>query len=142
MVLASRRIKQFELDSAKLEEGLQAAMAGISVDDYEAALANSVRDVKPGTIVQAIVDSVDDKTGSVVMDIGGKAEGSIHIAEFGDTLPVKGSTYEVFYDGLDENDTAILSKRRADRLRASIVSAKELGRPLADKAEKAVHRFP
>lgn len=30
----------------------------------------------------------------------------------------------------------------ADRLRASIMTAKDLGRPLVDKAENAVHRFP
>src|SRR6185295_9039751 len=86
--------------------------------DLHSALTSSVRDIKPGSIVQATVDSVDERTGMVVMDIGGKSEGSIAIAEFGELLPKMGETYEVFYDGLDEHDTAQISKRRADRLRA------------------------
>jgi small subunit ribosomal protein S1 len=52
------------------------------------------------------------------MDIGGKSEGQIPLSEFGETLPKAGETYDVFYEGLDDNDTATLSKRRADRLRA------------------------
>ncbi len=118
MALASRRIKQFELDSSDLDKRIEAAMGGISVAEYDDALSDSVKDIQQGTIVVATVDSVDDKTGAVVMDIGGKSEGAIPIAEFGDTMPEKGSTYEVFYEGLDENDTAVISKRRADRLRA------------------------
>jgi small subunit ribosomal protein S1 len=118
MALASRRVKQFELDPAELEKQLQASMAGISAADLETALTSSVRDINPGAIVTATVDSVDERTGMVVMDIGGKSEGAIPLAEFGDKLPVPGDTLEVFYEGLDEHDTAQVSKRRADRLRA------------------------
>jgi small subunit ribosomal protein S1 len=53
------------------------------------------------------------------MDIGGKSEGQIPLSEFGEVLPVKGQKFEVFYEGEDSVDnTALLSKRRADRLRA------------------------
>ncbi len=118
MATASRRVKQFDIDPAVLDAQVSAAVSMFSDAELADALNSSVRDITPGQIVNAIVDSVDERTGMVVMDIGGKSEGSIAVAEFGETLPVKGQTYEVFYDGLDENDTAIISKRRADRLRA------------------------
>ena len=118
MALASRRIKQYDIDPAELERQLEAAMGAVTDEQLSAQLHSSVKDIATGQIVKAVVDSVDDRTGMVVMDIGGKSEGSIPLAEFGETLPQKGETYEVFYDGLDENDTAVLSKKRADRLRA------------------------
>ena len=118
MALASRRIKQYDIDPAELERQLNAAMGTVTDEQLSAQLHSSVKDIATGQIVKAVVDSVDDRTGMVVMDIGGKSEGSIPLAEFGETLPQKGETYEVFYDGLDENDTAVLSKKRADRLRA------------------------
>ena len=118
MALASRRIKQYDIDPAELERQLEAAMGTVTDEQLSAQLHSSVKDIATGQIVKAVVDSVDDRTGMVVMDIGGKSEGSIPLAEFGETLPQKGETYEVFYDGLDENDTAVLSKKRADRLRA------------------------
>jgi small subunit ribosomal protein S1 len=118
MALASRRVKQFEMNPEELERMLQASMEGISEADLNEALTSSVKDISPGAIVTATVDSVDERTGMVVMDIGGKSEGAIALAEFGDTLPKPGDTLEVFYEGLDEHDTAQISKRRADRLRA------------------------
>ena len=118
MALASRRIKQYDIDPAELERQLNAAMGTVTDEQLSAQLHSSVKDIATGQIVKAVVYSVDDRTGMVVMDIGGKSEGSIPLAEFGETLPQKGETYEVFYDGLDENDTAVLSKKRADRLRA------------------------
>ncbi|MBK7876712.1 MAG: 30S ribosomal protein S1 [Planctomycetes bacterium] len=93
-------------------------MAGVTAEQLTDRLSASVKDVQPGSIVRARVDSVDERTGYVIMDIGGKSEGQIQISEFGETLPKKGEEYEVFYEGLDENDVANISKRRADRLRA------------------------
>src|SRR6187402_2576712 len=118
MALASRRIKQFELDPIELERMVQASLGAIAEADLDHALTSSVKDIQSGSIVQATVDSVDDRTGLVVMDIGGKSEGSIAVAEFGETLPKPGDVFEVYYEGLDEHDTALISKRRADRLRA------------------------
>jgi len=118
MAPAWTRIKQFDIDPAELDKKIQSALGGISTQQYDEKLSVSITDCKPGTIVHARVDSVDERTGTVVMDIGGKSEGQIAIAEFGDVLPKPGETYEVFYEGLDDNDTASLSKRRADRLRA------------------------
>ncbi|MAE28833.1 MAG: 30S ribosomal protein S1 [Planctomycetes bacterium] len=125
MVLASNRIKQFELDPEELERRLQEALGEFDEVTYDQILSESVRDFRTGSIVQATVDAVDERTGLVAMDIGGKSEGHIAIGEFGDELPEKGQVFEVYYEGLDREDVAKLSKRRADRLRAwKTVSAK------------------
>lgn len=118
MALASRRVKQYELDPAELDRKIEEALGGISEGDLTTKLQSSVKDIRPGTIVNARVDSVDEHTSLVVMDIGGKSEGAIALSEFGDELPAIGDVFEVYYAGLDEHDTANLSKRRADRLRA------------------------
>jgi len=118
MAPAWSRIKQFEIDPAELEQQILAALGGITPAHFEERLNSSIKDIKPGSIVMATVDSVDERTGTVVMDVGGKSEGQVPIAEFGEILPKMGESYEVYYEGLDDSDTAMISKRRADRLRA------------------------
>ncbi|HED65788.1 MAG TPA: 30S ribosomal protein S1 [Planctomycetes bacterium] len=93
-------------------------MVGFEGESFSEKLTSSIVPVQSGTIVQAKVDSVDQRTGFVVLDIGGKSEGAIPLAEFGEELPEPGQVFEVYYDGLGDDDTAQLSKRRADRLRA------------------------
>jgi small subunit ribosomal protein S1 len=118
MSIASRRIKQFELDPTELDSQITQMFGTIAEADLTAALGRSVKELVPETIVEARVESVDERTGQVVMDIGSKAEGNIPLSEFGETLPVAGQTFMVYYAGLNEDDTANLSKRRADRQRA------------------------
>ena len=118
MAPASKLLKQFDLAADILDQRLASALGGISEAQLGDRLSESVKDIRPGSIVKARVDSVDERTGTVVMDIGGKSEGQIPLSEFGETLPKAGETFDVFYEGLDDNDTATLSKRRADRLRA------------------------
>ncbi len=119
MSLASKRLKQYELPADELDRLLNAATSGMSEAQLNDKLAIAVKDIKSGSIVQAHVHSVDEKTGMVVMDIGGKSEGQIPIAEFGEILPKAGETFEVWYEGIDEDQgTVLISKRRADRLRA------------------------
>ena len=118
MALTSRRVRQYEMDPEALERQLDDAFSEISVEELNKSLNASICDVKIGEIVIAKVDTVDERTGLVIMDVGGKAEGTIPLAEFGDELPAPGAEFEVFYEGLDEYDMSLLSKRRADRLRA------------------------
>jgi small subunit ribosomal protein S1 len=118
MAPATKLLKQFALDPDELDRRVQSAMGDVSVQQLNERLTAAVKDVRPGTIVRARVDSVDERTGYVIMDIGGKSEGQIQISEFGETLPKMGEVYEVYYEGLDENDVASISKRRADRLRS------------------------
>jgi small subunit ribosomal protein S1 len=118
MALASRRVRQFELDPEELEKRLSESFGEISDEELDHSLSIGITDVRPGQIVRARVDTVDERTGLVIMDVGGKAEGQIPLNEFGEDLPVPGQEFEVFFEGLDEYDMSILSKRRADRLRA------------------------
>jgi small subunit ribosomal protein S1 len=118
MPQASQRVKKYELDPTEIDRRIAAAMEGIEGEQLTERLCAAIAPINPGAIVKARVDSVDQRTGMVVLDIGGKSEGAIPISEFGDELPETGQTYEVFYDGLGDDDTAQLSKRRADRLRA------------------------
>ncbi len=119
MALSSARLKRYDLSEEELEQRLDNLLSGISETELDTQLTESVRDIRPGTIVIAVVDSVDERSKTVVMDIGGKAEGSVSISEFGETLPEKGQEFEVYYEGDDNHDnTAVLSKRRADRQRA------------------------
>ncbi|MCZ6596993.1 MAG: 30S ribosomal protein S1, partial [Planctomycetota bacterium] len=117
MSLATKRVKQYELPPEELDRRVTAALEGLSDPDYAERLS-SVAATPVGAIVQATVDSVDETTGFVILDIGGKSEGSIPLAEFGETLPKAGEVFDVYYDGLNDDDTANLSKRRADRQRA------------------------
>jgi len=118
MSVASQRVKKYELDPEELDKRLEAAMGGFDTGNFSEKLNASITPVSPGSIVRAKVDSVDQRTGFVVLDIGGKSEGSIALSEFGAELPEPGQVFEVYYDGLGDDDTAQLSKRRADRLRA------------------------
>ncbi len=118
MSQASQRVKKYELDAQELDRRLEAAMTGFDPARLSEHLSIAFAPVLPGTVVRARVDSVDQRTGLVMLDIGGKSEGAIPLSEFGDTLPEAGQTFEVYYDGLGDDDTAQLSKRRADRLRA------------------------
>ncbi|MEC8494061.1 MAG: hypothetical protein VXZ39_04010, partial [Planctomycetota bacterium] len=118
MAVASRRVRKYELDPEELERMVADKFGDQSLEDLSESLNESIVDIRPGQIVQAKVDSVDERTGLVIMDVGGKAEGQISLNEFGETLPVTGESFEVYFEGLDENDMSVLSKRRADRLRA------------------------
>jgi small subunit ribosomal protein S1 len=118
MAVASRRVRKYELDPAELEKRVAESFGTETLEDLAESLNESIVDILPGQIVEAKVDTVDERTGLVIMDVGGKAEGQISLNEFGDELPTSGQVFEVYFEGLDENDMSVLSKRRADRLRA------------------------
>ena len=80
MSQASQRVKRFELDASELDRRVEAALGGIDLASLSERLSASIAPVLPGSIVQARVDSVDQRSGMVVLDIGGKSEGSIPIA--------------------------------------------------------------
>ena len=118
MALISRRVKAFELDAEVLDSEVEDILGGFSVEALNEELNATIRSIPIDSIVKATVDTVDERTGLVVLDVGGKSEGTIPLSEFGEELPVKGQVFDVYYSGLDETDTAMLSKRRADRLAA------------------------
>ncbi|MDP6410697.1 MAG: 30S ribosomal protein S1 [Planctomycetota bacterium] len=119
MPKTQRLLKRFDLPEEEIERKLDFALEGTSAQDLETRLFESVKDIKPGTLIIATVESVDDHTKTVVMGFGGKSEGHVPLNEFGEALPEAGQEFEVFYEGEDAyQQTANLSKRRADRLRA------------------------
>ena len=118
MALTSRRVKAFELDAEVLDAEVEDILGGFSAEALNEELNKTIRSIPIDSIVKAAVDTVDERTGLVVLDVGGKSEGTIPLSEFGEELPVKGEVFDVYYSGLDETDTAMLSKRRADRLAA------------------------
>ena len=59
MALASRKLRQYELDPEELERRLEASFT-VSAEELEESIAGSITDVHPGNIVQAKVDSVDE----------------------------------------------------------------------------------
>jgi small subunit ribosomal protein S1 len=119
MSLVSKKIRQFDLSNEELDKRLETALCGMDPSHVLNSVASAIKDLTPGSIVQARVDSVDERAGIVVLDIGGKSEGQIPLSEWGqEPHPKAGDVFEVFYDGLDDSDVALLSKRRADRLKA------------------------
>ena len=119
MPKTQRLLKRYDLPEEEIERKLITALEGTSDQDLETRLFESVKDIKPGTMIIATVESVDDHTKTVVMGFGGKSEGHVPLSEFGDVLPEAGQEFEVFYEGEDAyQQTANISKRRADRLRA------------------------
>ena len=118
MALTSRRVRELELDADILDQEVEDMFSAISAESLDEQLGAAIRSIPIDSIVQATVDTVDERTGLVVLDVGGKSEGTIPLNEFGETLPKPGEVYDVYYSGLDDTDTAMLSKRRADRLAA------------------------
>jgi len=119
MSLVSKKIRQFDLSTEELDRRLDTALCGMDPQHVLDSVASAIKDLTPGSIVKARVDSVDERAGIVVLDIGGKSEGQIPLSEWGsEPHPRAGDVFEVFYDGLDDSDVALLSKRRADRLKA------------------------
>ena len=61
MALASRRIKQFEIDPQELERQILSSMGNLTDTALlHTELTTSVKDIRTGSIVKATVDSVDE----------------------------------------------------------------------------------
>ena len=118
MAIVSRRVRQYELDADDLERRLDSSLAGLTAEELDTALGEQIADPITGQIVSAKVDSIDERSGMVLMDIGSKSEGQIPLNEFGEDRPELGQVFDVYFEGQDADDMAVISKRRADRLRA------------------------
>ena len=132
------RFAAYDLSPEELKKREQAVFTEAGVDSVDDIIRSGDPGVEPGTIVQArVIDVAGD---NVVVDFGGKAEGTIPIEEFGELGDISlGDEIEVFYDGEDDRtDTASVSKRRADRTRAwdRIIQIYDVG----DTVEGAVQR--
>jgi small subunit ribosomal protein S1 len=127
MAIVSRRVRQYELDADDLERRLDSSLAGLTAEELDTALGEQIADPVTGQIVSAKVDSIDERSGMVLMDIGSKSEGQIPLNEFGEDRPELGQVFDVYFEGQDADDMAVISKRRADRLRAWEEVSKKYG---------------
>jgi small subunit ribosomal protein S1 len=102
--------------------------------------SKSFKDVKEGELIAGSIVSIRDD--SVIIDVGFKSEGSIHISEFGEDPELKiGDTVEVVLDSVEDHDgNLVLSKERADFLRiwSRVMNAHETGEILEGKIIKRI----
>jgi small subunit ribosomal protein S1 len=110
-------IKSLGVTDAEVEKQLSEAL-GVKFNDN--ALNEAVEEKithKPGSVLNGrIVDVVGDE---VIIEVGLKSEGSIHISEFEDPKEVKpGEQVEVLLEEVEsDSGLVVLSKRKADRIR-------------------------
>jgi small subunit ribosomal protein S1 len=110
--------KKFTIDEAELDRLVGEAMGGSSLEELEGAMTSTVGKLAPNTIVKGKVLRVQED-GTVVIDVGYKAEGRIPLDEFDDRQTVApGTEVETLVEEiLDAEGHISLSKRKADRIR-------------------------
>jgi len=110
--------KKFTIDAAELDRLVGEAMGGTSLEELEGAMTATVARLAPNTIVKGKVIRVQED-GTVVIDVGYKAEGRIPLDEFDDgQVVVPGTEVETLVEEIFDSEGHIsLSKRKADRIR-------------------------
>ena len=104
--------------------------------DYESSFVN----LQPGQIVTGRVEQIG--ADEIMVDIGYKFEGTIPIKEAGSEELHVGEEIEVYVAKV-EDDTVLLSKRRADREKAwkKLQEAYENGTTIRAVVKERVRRF-
>jgi len=102
--------------------------------------SKSFKDVKEGELIKGTIVSILDD--SVIIDVGFKSEGTIHISEFGEDPQLKiGDAVEVVLDSVEDHEgNLVLSKERADFLKiwSRVMNAHETGEILEGKIIKRI----
>lgn len=107
----------YGIDREEVEKEVAASLQGLSGEELEKRLDESVRDYSVNTILEGRVVSVGPD--EVMVDVGYKSEGSVprHEWESGEPLAV-GDTVEVLLEAVEDDAGLVqLSKRKADRIR-------------------------
>ncbi len=104
----------FNMDDEDLDENEFDEME----ESFEALFENSIKELKPGNVVNGTIVQVNKDT--VVVDVGGKSEGLIPINEFvGEDGPIElkvGDQFDVLIERTEnEHGLISLSKEKADR---------------------------
>ena len=110
-------LADFGIDGDQVEKEVSAALQGLTGEELEKRLDESVKDYSVNTILEGRVVSVGSS--EVMVDVGYKSEGSVsrHEWEPGQPLAV-GSTVEVLLEAVEDDAGLVqLSKRKADRIR-------------------------
>jgi len=108
---------EFGINRETVETEIKAAMAGLSDEDLEKDLDESVRDYNVNTILEGRVVSINND--EVLLDVGYKSEGTVPVSEWmhGEP-PAVGDTVEVLLEAVEDDAGLVqLSKRKADRIR-------------------------
>ncbi len=110
--------KKFTIDEAELDRLVGEAMGGTTLEQLEGAMTSTVGKLVPNTIVKGKVLRVQED-GTVIIDVGYKAEGRIPLDEFDDHQSVvPGTEVETLVEEIFDAEGHIsLSKRKADRQR-------------------------
>lgn len=112
-------IRRFDLQDDELDSQIANILGDTESTAFADLIDPNAGSVERDQIVPARVLKIDDENGFVLVDIGGKAEAPIAIAEFEGELPEPGTEIEVFYRGDDRHTSVpVVSKREADRERA------------------------
>ncbi|MFH1422016.1 MAG: S1 RNA-binding domain-containing protein, partial [Planctomycetota bacterium] len=111
-------VKKFDVNEELLESQIRDAMEGRDPAKLKDIYEESIHDFEPNTIIKGKV--VDISGNDVIVNVGYKSEGIISLDQFGEPPQVKVSDeVEVFLESVeDEAGMIVLSKRKADRIRA------------------------
>ncbi len=107
----------YGIDQNAIEQEIQQSLEGLSGEELEKRLDESVRDYSVNTILEGrIVSLTSDE---VMVDVGYKSEGAIARYEWEEGEPPKvGGTVEVLLEAVEDDAGLVqLSKRKADRIR-------------------------
>jgi small subunit ribosomal protein S1 len=102
--------------------------------------SDSFHDVQEGELIKGTIVGIQDD--NVIIDVGFKSEGSIHITEFGEDPQLKiGDEIEVVIESVEDHEgNLVLSKERADFLKiwGRVMNAYETGEILEGKIIKRI----
>jgi small subunit ribosomal protein S1 len=110
-------LARYGVDRGAVEKEVEQSLQGVTAEDLEKSLDESVRDYSVNTILAGRVVSVGGD--EVMVDVGYKSEGAVprHEWEHGQTVAV-GDTVEVLLEAVEDDAGLVqLSKRKADRIR-------------------------
>ncbi len=107
-------LKSIKIDEEQIDHALSEVLGE---EGLEKAVDNASLKFKPGTLLKGKVVEVNGD--NVVLDVGFKSEGVVHISEFEDPNAIDpGDEVEVYLEAVeDESGMVVLSKRKADRIR-------------------------
>jgi small subunit ribosomal protein S1 len=111
-------LADYGIDREAIEQELQGSLEGLSEDELEKSLDESVRDYHVNTILEGRVVSVSND--EVMVDVGYKSEGAVPRYEWQSSEALEvGDTVEVLLEAVEDDSGLVqLSKRKADRIRA------------------------
>jgi small subunit ribosomal protein S1 len=112
-------VKKFDLSDQELESQLRSTLGGVQLDKIRDLYNESVQDFGVDRIIRGkVVNVINNK--DVIVDVGYKSEGVIPLDQFENASGLqRGEEVEVLLESVeDEEGMILLSKRKADRIRA------------------------